>query len=247
MLSLVRAWLKAVVVEEAEGPGGGKKYSRPRQGTPQGGVISPLLANLYLHCFDKLFCRGDGPYAWANARLVRYADDFVILARYVGGRIERFVESTLEGRMKLKINRDKTRTVKLSQPGRSLDFLGFTFRYDRDRHGGSYRYLNVVPSKKALMKERAVLREMTNSRFCFKPIPALIEDLNRNLQGWAAYFRFGYPSKAYGNLNYYVQQRLRIHLRRRSQRPYRASYCDDRSRVSLYKRIESKTKVFNCP
>ena len=72
------------------------------------------------------------------------------------------------------------------------------------------------------MKERATLRDMTSSRFCFKPIPALIEDLNRNLEGWAAYFSYGYPSQAYGNLNHYVQQRLRIHLRRRSQRPYRA-------------------------
>ena len=72
-----------------------------------------------------------------------------------------------------------------------------------------------------MKKERAALREMTSSRFCFKPIPALIQDLNRNLQGWAAYFSFGYPSEAYRNLDYSVQQRLRIHLRRRSQRPYR--------------------------
>src|SRR5881409_2045294 len=83
------------------------------------------------------------------------------------------------------------------------------------------RYLNVIPSKKAMKKERAALREMTSSRFCFKPIPALIQDLNRNLQGWAAYFIFGYPSEAYRNLNYHAQERLRIHLRRRRQRPYR--------------------------
>jgi len=70
---------------------------------------------------------------------------------------------------------------------------------------------------------------MTSSRFCFKPIPTLIEDLNRNLEGWAAYFSFGYPSRAYGNLNHYVRQRLQIHLRRRSQRPYRAP-----KGVSLY-------------
>jgi hypothetical protein len=63
---------------------------------------------------------------------------------------------------------------------------------------------------------------MTSRRFCYEPIPDLIQDLNRNLQGWAAYFSFGYPGQAYSNLNYYVQQRLRIHLRNRSQRPYRA-------------------------
>ena len=221
VLSLVRAWLKAVVVEEAEGPGGGKKYSRPRQGTPQGGVISPLLANLYLHCFDKLFCRGDGPYAWANARLVRYADDFVILARYVGGRIERFVESTLEGRMKLKINRDKTRTVKLSQPGGSLDFLGFTFRYDRDLHGRPGRYLNVSASAKSLSRERAKLREMTGPQKCFVPVRALIAQINEHRRGWGHYFGYGYCRKAFRQMNRFVRERLIGHLCRRSQRPYR--------------------------
>jgi len=130
--------------------------------------------------------------------------------------------------MGLEINREKTRIVDLKQKGASLDFLGYTFRYDRDRQGRPHRYLNVIPSKKALKKERAALRAMTSSRFCFKPIPALIEDLNRNLEGWAAYFSFGYPSRAYGNLNHYVRQRLQIHLRRRSQRPYRAP------NVSLY-------------
>ena len=83
VLRLIRAWLKAVVVED-DADNGGKKYSRPTQGTPQGGVISPLLANLYLHWFDKMFHRSDGPYIWANARLVRYADDFVIMARDIG-------------------------------------------------------------------------------------------------------------------------------------------------------------------
>ena len=85
-----------------------------------------------------------------------------------------------------------------------------------------------------MKKEREALRDMTCSRFCFKPIPVLIEDLNRNLQGWAAYFQFGYPSKAFGNLNHYVQQRLRLHLRRRSQRPYRAP-----KGVSLYAHFQA--------
>ncbi len=133
VLTLIRMWLKAIVVEDDDAGGkGGRKVSRPKQGTPQGGVISPLLANLYLSRapgFDKMFHRSDGPFRWANARMVRYADDFVILAKFVGWRIEGFVSSVLEGRMKLTINRSKTRTVKLSDPGESLDFLGYTFRY----------------------------------------------------------------------------------------------------------------------
>jgi RNA-directed DNA polymerase len=81
VLPLIRMWLSAVVVEAGEGPDDPPTYRRPGQGTPQGGVISPLLANLYLHWFDYQFHRADGPYHWAHARLVRYADDFVILAK----------------------------------------------------------------------------------------------------------------------------------------------------------------------
>ena len=79
-------------MEPGEGGANRRKWSRPRQGTPQGGVISPLLANLYLHWFDKLFHRADGPAQWAKARLVRYADDFVVLARYQGPRLTGWIE-----------------------------------------------------------------------------------------------------------------------------------------------------------
>jgi RNA-directed DNA polymerase len=220
VLKLIRMWLETPVAEHS-GDGKPPKVSRSKTGTPQGGVISPLLSNIYLHWFDKVFHRLDGPGQWANAKLVRYADDFVVLARYQSRRLAEFVESKLERWMGLELNREKTRVVDLKQVGASLDFLGYTFRYDRDRHGRPHRYLNVIPSKKALKEERAALRVMTGSRFCFKPMPELIRDLNRNLQGWAAYFSFGYPGAAYRNLNRYVQNRLWIHLNRRSQRPHR--------------------------
>jgi len=80
VLQLIRMWLETPVVEP-DGKGQPGKWSRPRKGTPQGGVISPLLSNVYLHWFDKLFHRADGPAQWAGAKLVRYADDFVVLAR----------------------------------------------------------------------------------------------------------------------------------------------------------------------
>ena len=221
VLKLIRMWLEAPVVEQQ---GGGKppKVSRSKKGTPQGGVISPLLSNIYLHWFDKVFHRAEGPGQWANAKLVRYADDFVVLARRQTERIAQFIESKLEQWMGLELNREKTRIIDLKQPGASLDFLGYTFRYDRDKHGRSWRYLNVGPSKKAVKKERSALRELTSSRFCFKPIPTVIEEVNRNLQGWSAYFSLGYPGPAYRQLNYYVHHRLHLHLQRRSQRPYRA-------------------------
>ena len=223
VLKLIRMWLKAVIVEPGNGPGDPPKASRSRRGTPQGGVISPLLANLYLHWFDKLFHRPDGPYHWANARLVRYADDFVILARYVGGRIETFVEQTLHGRFDLSVNRDKTRTARLSEPGAALDFLGYTFRYDRDQHGRGHRYLNLCPSGKSMQRERDKLREMTGPGQCFVPIPALIGQVNAHLRGWGNYFGKGYPRKAFRQVNRFVQERLERHLKRRSQRPFRAA------------------------
>src|SRR5215471_13658960 len=79
------------------------------------GVISPLLSNLYLHWFDKMFYRADGPAQWAGAKLVRYADDFVVLARYQSTRLQGWVESRLEGWLRLEINREKTRVVKLRE------------------------------------------------------------------------------------------------------------------------------------
>ena len=221
MLKLIRMWLKAVIVEPGQGPRDPPSYTRSKQGTPQGGVISPLLANLYLHWFDKLFHRSDGPYGWANARSVRYADDFVILARHVGARIEQFVEQTLQGRFDLKINADKTRTAKLNEPGGSLDFLGYTFRYDRDLRGRDQKYLNLCPSSKALQRERDKLKEMTGPKQCFKPIPELIGELNQHLAGWSNYFGKGYPRKAFRQINAFVQERLIRHLNRRSQRPFR--------------------------
>ena len=104
-----------------------------------GGVISPLLANVYLHWFDTVFHRANGPAVWARAKLVRYADDMVVLARYVGPELTRFIEEKLETWLGLEINREKTRVVNLKEEGASLDFLGYTFRYDRDLKGRPWR------------------------------------------------------------------------------------------------------------
>jgi len=219
VLHLLCLWLQAPVIEHTEDDQ--TKVSRPRQGTPQGGVISPLLSNLYLHWFDKRFHASDGPAHEGQARLVRYADDFVVLARHQGPRLMDRVESLLEDWLGLTINRDKTRVVNLKDQGTSLDFLGYTFRYDRDRFGRERRYLHVGPSAKALARERDKLRDMTSSRFGWKPIPTLIQELNRHLAGWANYFGAGYPRHAFQSINEFVRCRLRRHLRRRSQRAFR--------------------------
>ena len=218
VLRLIRMWLKSPVVEEENGK---QKKIYPKKGTPQGGVISPILANIYLHWFDKVFHRSDGPAEWAKAKLVRYADDFVVLARYQGVRLQEWIESTLEGWLGLEINREKTKIIKLDEAGTSLNFLGFTFRYDKDLKGRSWKYLNIFPSRKSLGMEREKLREMTSPKMCFKPVPALICELNRHLRGWANYYNYGYPRKAFREINWYVQLRMHKHLCRRSQRRYR--------------------------
>ena len=239
VLKLIKMWLKAPVVERAQGRGGGGEAMgrRNRQGTPQGGVISPLLSNLYLHWFDKVFHRVSGPAHWANAKLVRYADDFVVLARHQGEKLNGWIESKLEDWMRLEINRDKTRVISLKQPGERLNFLGYTFRYDRDLRGSRQRYLNVTISKKALMREQQKLREMMSPQRCFVPLPQLVEELNGHLRGWANYFSYGYPRKGFRHINAYVRQRLEQHVRRRSQRPFRpptgVSYSEHFNRMGL--------------
>ena len=220
VLELIRGWLRAPIVESDEQTG---KPKPPRKsdgkGTPQGGVISPLLANVYLHWLDVMFHRKEGPRHWANARLVRYADDFVVMARYQGNRIDEWLKAKLQDWLGLSINQEKSKVVNLAQ-GESLDFLGFTFRYDRDLHGRDQTYLNVTPSKKSLKKARESVREKTNAKKCYKPTPLVVEDLNNYLRGWGNYFDYGYPRKAFRDLSNYTRKRVVQHLNRRSQRKY---------------------------
>ena len=233
VLKLIRMWLKAPVVEPPGSEGGGKRRknrgkprqgrkSYPRKGCPQGGVISPLLANLYLHWFDKVFHKSDGPASWANARLVRYADDFVVLARHQSDQLSGWIEAKLESWMGLEINGEKTQVVNLKEVGKTLDFLGFTFRFDRSLYESwKKRYLNVFVSEKSVAREREKLRELTARRRNCMPIPRMIGEVNRQLIGWGNYFNYGYPRKAFRKVNSYLELRLIAHLKRRSQRPFR--------------------------
>ena len=219
VLSLIRMWLGAPVEDRDES--GRRTVSRSKQGTPQGGVISPLLANLYLHWFDTVFYR-HGPGRWVDARLVRYADDFVIMGRHVGSGIARWVEQTVEGWLGLTINRDKTRVVSVTrQSGESLDFVGYTFRYDRDLKGRGHRYLAAFPSDKAVARRRERTRELVGKKQCFMPLDELVGEVNQSLSGWKNYFSYGYPRRAYRKVNTFVVARLTKHLRRRSQRACR--------------------------
>jgi RNA-directed DNA polymerase len=121
VLRLIRLWLRCPSVEMDDQ--GRSTTTRPTAGTPQGGVISPLLANIYLHDFDRAFHEPDGPAQFADAQLVRYADDFVVLARRIGARLRAWLEGQLVGTLRLTVNRTKTRMVTVDAPHQFLDFL----------------------------------------------------------------------------------------------------------------------------
>lgn len=218
MLRLLKLWLKAPVAEPAAG--GGWRYSggkRATRGTPQGGVISPLLANLYMNRYLKVF-RFRGLDRRYGARLVAYADDFVILCRY--GAAEVLAQSRRWfAQMGLTLNEQKTRVC----DGRheSFSFLGYTFgpmRYRKDGHW----YLGAAPARKAVKRIKGRIRQIlrpTNQ----EPWEEVVVDLNRVLRGWARYFSYGTRLMAYRAVDHYVWERARHFLRRRHKVPSRGT------------------------
>lgn len=216
VLRLIRMWLQCSVVEDDET--GQPRMTTPKSGTPQGGVISPLLANIYLHQMDRAFYEDiDGPYRVADARLVRYADDFVILARFIGPRIVAWIESTLEGKLGLTVNREKTRIVRMSSQGDTFDFLGFTLRINWDLFGNRTTYLRIVPASKAIKHVQDSIRDKTRSGYK-RPLKVVVKEVDEILRGWGTYFRYGYPKAAFHHVNHFVHCRFRRFVRNRSQR-----------------------------
>jgi len=185
---------------------------RNRSGTPQGGVLSPLLANIYLHWFDRVFQSKNGPAQWAKATLIRYADDFVVMARHMGPRIRDFIEQKLEAWLGLKLNREKTRIVNLRRKQERLEFLGYQIglapvRDDRSRH-----YWRLEPSPKAMEREVDRIWQMTSrQQQGWKPLPELISELNRHLRGWTNYYQLVQPRKAFQRLNRYVPNPIAVY------------------------------------
>lgn len=221
VLGLIRMWLAAPIEEPPDRPGGKPTRKRSSCGTPQGGVISPLLANLYLHWFDQPFEAPNGPADFAKAKLVRYADDFVALATTdAGGRLMQWTQNWLENRMGLRLNAAKTHLRCIRPDRESFSFLGFTFSWRRSRERRRW-YVHVGPSQKALKRARLRIRAITAPKRGCLPILDIIEELNRYLRGWAVYFRYGLAGRAFDSISEYAQGRLRHHLMRKSQRPYR--------------------------
>jgi RNA-directed DNA polymerase len=213
VLGLIRLWLHAPIVKES-----GQPPQRPTSGTPQGGVLSPLLANAYLHWLDKLFYAPNGPGTWAGAKLIRYADDFVICAKYIGSRITGWLEGLMQ-RMGLSLNWEKTRTTRLGPDDASVAFLGFSLRLAPSHFGG--KFCVITPSPNSVTRCMRQLSAKTGPSRCWVPIKDLIDEVNNYLRGWAGYYRFGYSSEALRKVDWHSRTCLTRHLKRRSQRPHR--------------------------
>lgn len=215
ILKLIRKWLEAPIWEA------GKSMKANDKGTPQGGIISPLLANLYMHWFDKIFHGPQGPGTWAKATLVRYADDFVIMSKYMTTKVKTWIENVIEQRFSLRINREKTQVLDLAKPQEGINFLGFNLKQVSLRGKTKVKFCLITPSDKSLKKAFEKIRELTSPQNGFKPIQEIIKEINLFLKGWGQYFKLGHPSKAFHKLNRHVGYKLYKFLQRRSQRGYK--------------------------
>lgn len=217
VLRLIEKWLKAPVYEDGQYKGGKKN----KVGTPQGGVISPLLSNLYLHLLDRIINSSTSSFRKAGIMLVRYADDFVLMSRKLeDASLDRL--RTLLTRMGLTLNEEKSKRIKATEL--PFNFLGFAFRYDRsykNPQGG--KFWNVQPNDKSTKKIRQNIGATLKTTGHYTP-EVLVTELNAKLRGWLNYFDIpgvSYPYAAKTKLNYYLRIRLVQYFNRKSQRKSR--------------------------
>jgi group II intron reverse transcriptase/maturase len=202
VLKLIRMWLEAGVMDE------GKYIETDGLGTPQGGVISPLLSNIYLHSFDKMFQESGIP-----GTLVRYADDFVILLWRNGKRVIKQVERML-GRLGLQMHPDKTRVVKAED---GFDFLGVHFRLCpvRKKNAKLKKFCAKWPSDRSIKRVKQRIRDKIGRRYSLS-LEEMITELTPSIRGWNNYHIATKPvRKRLRKLNAFVRERLRIFLKRK--------------------------------
>jgi group II intron reverse transcriptase/maturase len=204
VLKLLRQWLEAGVMEDGA-------VRETLVGTPQGGVISPLLSNLYLHVLDTLWTRHSAPLG----ELVRYADDFVVICRtrFQCEQAEERVRVIL-GRLGLELHPDKTRRVELFDGKEGFDFLGCHLHKRLsgpllETTGRKLYFLQRWPSQRAMQRIRRRVKELTPRSRCHADLREVIEDLNPVLRGWGNYFRTGNAAQRFNQLDTYVWRRLR--------------------------------------
>lgn len=207
VLRLIRAWLKAGVMEEG-------KVTHPDRGSPQGGVISPTLSNIFLHEVDRQWCRSDGV-ALGDVRLVRYADDMVLLARTEQQAREAWERLQSQfAALRLVVNQEKSRLTTLAE---GFAFLGFEFRK------APGRMLLKWPREKACRHIRQRVREVVRSIPSNGQVSVVIQRLNPILNGWCTYFRVGNSNRTFHKVDWAVRSELQLWLRRKHQCPWRTA------------------------
>jgi RNA-directed DNA polymerase len=217
VLKLLRQWLKAGVMEDG-------RETLMLSGTPQGGVISPLLSNIYLSFLDNVWQRQCAHLGV----LVRYADDFVVMCETKAAceEAERRVKLVL-ARLKLELHPEKTRRVELTRGRKGFDFLGCHLHKRMsgpmwERYGKPYYFLHRWPSARSMKRVRRRVNELTSRRRNgVKDVRVLIADLNPVLRGWANYFRTGNATTKFRLVDKYVEGRLRRFLMKRKNRHLR--------------------------
>lgn len=233
ILRLIKMWLKAPIMEEDKDGkkrniGGGKGN---RKGTPQGGVISPLLANLYLHQLDRIWEKRQLQRR-LGARIVRYADDIVILCQYGTERPMTVLRQILE-RMKLTLNEAKTKTVDAYQG--KFSFLGFTIWMGRGRKTGNH-YPHVQPSKKSVQTIKNLITDLTRRKRTVMPLDWIVNEVNAAVRGWSGYFHYRNCSQTLARVRHHLEQRLITHLRKRYKVRDRKTGCTRFPQRALYER-----------
>jgi RNA-directed DNA polymerase len=217
ILRLIKMWLKASVVEE--GGDGKKKYKGNDKGTPQGGVISPLLANIYLNVLDTIW-KLKKVQERLGARLIRYADDFIVLTKSNTERILRGIKAVL-GDLSLSLNEDKTRVIDANQE--SFDFLGFTIMMVENPKTGK-KFPLIKPSKKAMKHIRAEIRELTCKRNHTVPEEIIVAKVNDAVRGWVSYFYYKHCSRSMSVLKHYLERRVKVFLKRKHKMTSYSAY-----------------------
>ena len=213
ILKLINKWLKVPVYENGQYKSG----KGNRTGTPQGGVISPLLANVYFHLIDRIVNNQESLFGNYGVKIVRYADDFVLMGKTLPIEIIERLKSLLQ-RMGLTINETKTRQIDARKEG--FNFLGFTIRYDLDIKGRKTRYWNIMPSKKSEQKIRDKVEEYLKTHgHCNAHDVAL--GLNSKIRGWLNNIEIkgvSYPAMSKRRLRFYLLNSLYRYYNRKSQR-----------------------------
>ena len=217
VLHLINSWLKVPIVEKDGKYTGGKSNTK---GTPQGGVISPLLANIYMNLLDRIINNLQGEFSRRGITMIRYADDFILMSKHINQEVINKVHNYLD-RMGLTINTEKSKLINAREE--SFDFLGFRVRYDRSIFSKRGRFWNIQPKPKSQKKIRQKINLKLKSIGHY-PAYGVVSELNPIIRGWMNYYRIekvSYTQVAFRELESYLRNRLHRYYNRKSQRKSR--------------------------